>query len=148
MHCIHYELEILQEKILAALLQSMESAKKILGYTVLSDTVQGRHTHLLSLTLTCIHTHFQMHALSPEGTLSMCYADDPPTLVYLKKQMEQGTCRTFTCRPNDSVTRCPYDVRGCGITVTCCILLDILELPGLSRGRAQSQIRASTKIKK
>ena len=43
-----------------------------------------------------IYTHYsptQMHALSPEGTLSMCFAHDPPTLVYLKKQMEEGTRR-------------------------------------------------------
>ena len=33
-----------------------------------------------------------MHALSHEGTLNMCYAHDPPTLIYLKKQMEEGMC--------------------------------------------------------
>ena len=60
-----------------------------------SDTVQGRHaqnlvSHIYIRDRTHAHTLFQMHALSPEGTLSMCYAHDPPTLVYLKKQMEQG----------------------------------------------------------
>lgn len=53
-----------------------------------------RKIYFLSRVYSIAHTHIQMHALSPEGTLSMCYAHDPPTLVYLKKQMEQG--KTFT----------------------------------------------------
>ena len=76
-----------------------------------------------------------MHALSPEGTLSMCYAHDPPTLVYLKKQMEQG----MTLNDHFIDNNYCYDNY---------VMLDILELPGLSRGRTQSQIRASTKIRK
>lgn len=56
----------------------------------------------------------KLHALSTDGSLSMCCANDPCTLLYFKKQMDE----------------------------------DVLHLPGLARGRLQSQIRASTKIKK
>lgn len=31
-----------------------------------------------------------MHALSSDGSLSMCCASDPPSLLYLKKQMDEG----------------------------------------------------------
>ena len=102
-----------------------------------SHTHTNTQTHMYTHTHTHIHTHThthtQMHALSPEGTLSMCYAHDPPTLVYLKKQMEQGRIwlgQHTNIQSTDNNT------------------LDILELPGLSRGRTQSQIRASTKIRK
>ena len=36
------------------------------------------------------HPSLQMHALSVDGTLTMCCVSDPPTLLYLKKQMEEG----------------------------------------------------------
>lgn len=32
----------------------------------------------------------QLHALSVDGSLTLCAVSDPPTLLYLKKQMDEG----------------------------------------------------------
>jgi len=43
--------------------------------------------------VTCIFPWiFQLHALSTDGSLTMCCANDPSTLLYLKKQLEEGMC--------------------------------------------------------
>lgn len=34
----------------------------------------------------------KLHALSTDGSLTMCCANDPCTLLYLKKQMDEGVC--------------------------------------------------------
>ena len=46
------------------------------------------HTHMNTLTLTHIHT--QLHNLSVDGSLTVSHVSDPPILLYLKKQMEDG----------------------------------------------------------
>jgi hypothetical protein len=69
-----------------------EHMVKVVTVLYCDNMVQGRHTFNFTLLRNAPSpTSSQMQALSPEGTLSMCYAHDPPTLVYLKKQMEQGT---------------------------------------------------------
>ena len=35
--------------------------------------------------------HSQLHALSEDGCLTSCSVCDPPVLLYVKKQMEEGT---------------------------------------------------------
>ena len=42
--------------------------------------------------------HSQLHSLSEDGCLISCTVCDPPVLLYVKKQMDEGTLLdTYTC---------------------------------------------------
>ncbi len=64
------------------------------GSWVRVGTKQGRVGTKQSLVLWKVSVAnvfvFQLHALSTDGSLTMCCANDPCTLLYLKKQMDEG----------------------------------------------------------
>lgn len=53
-------------------------------------------------THTYTHSLLQINSLSPEGNLTLCSINEQPTMLYLKKQMEDGELSRHS-QPEDAL---------------------------------------------